>query len=321
MACIERRPRCGDAVAGSQSDKTPLGKIGSIIGSIVGLVGIITTVLAIYGKIAVVKGVLTIGGVAIAGAAGAGAISAAAAAVAVIIIIGMYAADRCLRGEGSSECIAGVVREIVQSFNSALDELFPFTAMHDRVDVVVKSAYWDVVESNFAKVFCTDHAIPQRSEIMRSYYFTPQVCRAAQAAVAGGIAGGVAGVLIGVAVAAAIGCATIILCLFALLIAALIAAAAVLIGALAGGQIAKATTPEADPTDSSGGTIATGALISIRGNMKRRDEDEGANVLWWAETTSPHGMISSGVTQPFTYCDLDMELPTDSCPRAPSPIR
>lgn len=321
MACIERRPKCGDgANSDDASSDTPLGKIGSVLGTTFAIIGAVLSVLKVIGEIAVVNGILTIGGVAVAGAGGAGAISGSAAAIAVIVIVGMYALDRCTQGEGTAECVSGVVREIVQSFSDALEDLFPFTAMHDRVDLVVKSRYWDVVESNYAKVFCTEHPNPEKSEILRTYYFTKKVCNAAKGALLGAIGGAVIGVIVGALAAAAITCLTVILCLFALLIAALIAAVAAIVGAFIGGQIAKAAKDETDPSDDSGSPLSQGSLVSVKGNMQRREEDESANVFWWVSSTTLHGIISSSVPIPYSYCNLDEELPFDDCRRS-DPIR
>ncbi len=315
MPCIERRPKCGEN-SGADTEKTPFGKIGAFIGIIGTIIGVITGVATAVKAVTVTGGILTIGGVAIAGAAGAGSISAALAGITMIIIIGLYVSDRCTQGEGTTECLSGVVREIIASFNSGWDELLPFTAMHNRVDIVVKSRYWDIVEDKNAKVFCTEHPIPRRSEIMRCYYFTNQVCAAAKGSLYGGIAGAAAGVIVGALVAAAIGCATIIFCLLALLVAAIVALVVVIAAALAGGQIAKAVAGSSSPTDASGMSIATGNLVSITGNMKQRDHDEKANVIYWVAVTAPHGIISSTIALPYSYCDLDEQIPTDACPRA-----
>lgn len=305
MACIERRPRCG--AADSPAIPEPISRIGSIIGIIAGLAG------AVGG---VVKGLETVGtiGVSLGGAAG-GAVSGALAAIAVIIIIAVYAFDRCIGTDGLRECIAGVVSEIVQDFSEWTEELFPFTAMHDRVDVVVKSRYWDVVEDGQAKVHCTDEAPPRRSEIMRTYFFTKRVCDTMTGAQIGVTVGAVGGVIAAAAIGAAIGCATVILCIFALILAALVAAIAALVGALIGGQIAKAISDETSPT-SGGVEIAVGDLITIHGNMVKREFDENANVLWWASSSALSGTTPTSIpSSPFSYCEIDDVFTMDACPR------
>ena len=311
MACIDRRPRCGAAEAPVIPE--PLSTIGAAFAWIFGAFGVIATVAGIFEKISVVGGVLQIGGIAIGGAAAAGALAALVAGITIIVIVGVFAMDRCVQGEGLSECVAGVVHEIVESFADALDELFPFSAMHDRVDVVVKSRFWDVVESGDAHVHCTEEAPPRRSEIMRCYYYEGRVCDAASAGIIGAGAGAVAGIIAGALIAAAIGCATVILCLIAIIVAAIVAAVAALVGALIAGQAAKAAGEDETPT-ASGNAIAVGDLVTVRGNMQRREEDDGANVIWWVSGSDLHGRARDGLAQPFSYCDIDEELTMDGCP-------
>jgi hypothetical protein len=208
------------------------------------------------------------------------------------------------------------VSDIEESFGDALQEIFPFSGQHTRVDITVKSFFWDVLEQSNAYVFCTEASYPKRSEIMRSYYYTERVCNAVTGSLIGAAAGGIAGFIAGAAVAAAIGCATVVLCIFALLFAALIAAVAALAGALAGGQIAKAVSDNNMPTTSSGSAIGVGDLVTVNGNMEQRDYDNKANVLWWAQSTSLHGRVLDGTPQPFSYCEIDEQLMVDGCPRA-----
>jgi hypothetical protein len=219
-----------------------------------------------------------------------------------------------VQGEGLRECIAGVVSEVVGSFESFLDELFPFSAMHDRVDVVTKSRFWDVIENGEAFVHCTDEEPPRRSEIMRCYYYDRQVCDAASGAQIGAGVGAAGGVIAAAAVAAAIGCATVILCLIAIIVAVIVAAAAALVGALAGGQIAKAASEDDSPTALTGETLTVSDYVSVHGNMQRREHDDGANVMWWARSTSLHGRASDGLPRPFSYCEVNDELTGDACP-------
>lgn len=305
MACIERRPRCG--TPDSSLVPAPLSKIGSVIGIISGIAGVIG---------GVIKATDTVVGIATAlGAASSGAISGTLGALAVVIIIGVYTFDRCKKTDGLAECVAGVVNEIVQDFSTAIEEIFPFTAQHDRVDVVVKARYWDVVENGNAKVLCTDETPPRRSEIMRCYYFTDRVCNAARGSVIGAGIGGAAGIFAAAAVGAAIGCATVILCVLALLVAAIVAAVAALVGALAGGQIAKAASDDSSPS-ASGTEISVGDLITVNGNMLKREEDEGANVLYWVTSSSLSGeMPATAPSNPFSYCEVDDVFTMDACPR------
>lgn len=296
----------------------PLTSIGSVIGIISTVIGVLIGVGKAIGAISVVNGIITIGGVAITGAAGGGAISGAAAGIAIIVLVGVYAINRCTQGEGLRECVAGVVHAIVQDFSDAAQEIFPFTAMHDRVDLVVKSQYWNVVEDGEAFVHCTEEEPPRRSEIMRCYFYTKRVCDAATGALVGATVGAVAGIIIAAAVAAAIGCATIILCIFALILAAILAAVAALVGAFAGGQIGKAVSEDTTPTASGGSTIAVGDLLTVHGNMQRREYDENANVMWWVNTAAQSGRAPSTIpNNPFSYCEIDEVFAMDGCPRVP----
>ncbi len=311
MACVNpdiRVVRCGDQVGTGESESTPFGKVGAVFGVVGTIIGGITTVITVSEKLLAV--VATLGG-----AASSGALAGLAAGIAVITIVTLYALDRCIEGEGTRDCVAGVINEIVPNFNSAWDELFPFTAMHTRVDVIVKSRFWNKVESNNAFVFCTDDSAEHRSEILRCYFFTERVCKAAQAGIIGAGIGVGAGIIAAALAAAAIGCATVILCLFALLLAVIIVAVAALVGALIAGQIAKASTADANPSASSGAVLSVGDLVSINGNMKKRDEDDKANIFWFARQTSLLGRVPSGIRQPLSYCEINDLIPDnmDGC--------
>lgn len=310
MTCIGRNPRCGDP----SSSPTPTTTVIDIITAISAIGGAIAGAVKFFGEAQAIAAFFG-------GAAGAGAVAGALGAIFVIIAVGIHAHDRCIQGDGNRVCVAGVISHLENSFSSVSDEILPFTAMHDRVDVVVKSRFWDIVEDSNAFVHCTDHEFPQRSEIQRCYYFEPRVCEAAQAGVVGAALGGAAGVAAGAAIAAAIGCLTIVLCIVALIVAALVAATAALIGAFIAGQVAKTAAGDTDPTSSGGQPVVVGDLVSVRGNRKLREHDENAGVLWWVSQTDLHGRISDGASRPFTYCDVDDELTSESCPLPDEPIR
>jgi hypothetical protein len=301
MACENpdiRVVKCGDQTGGGESVSTPFGKIGAVFGVAGTIIGVITTIVTVSEKLLAVVAALG-------GAAASGALAGAATAILLIVVIGLYALDRCVEGRGVSECIAGAINEIITDFNSATDELFPFTAMHTRVDVIVKSRFWNKVESNNAFVHCTDDAAEHRSELFRCYYFTDRVCNAAHGAQVGAAVGAVAAVIAAAAIAAAIGCATVILCIFALLLAIIVAAIAVLVGALIGGQIAKATTDDTAPTSGSGSVLTVGDLVTVKGNLERRDEDQKANLFWFAHETDLLGHVPAGIRQPLSYCEIN----------------
>jgi hypothetical protein len=307
MSCIERNPNCGIGES-KDSVSEPLPQIGSAL-------GILGSIISAGSAIAGAEIVLTI--VKALGGAGAGAIAGALAVILIIISIGVFGLNRCVQGEGLSTCVGGVVSEIDESFGDALQELFPFSGQHTRVDVTVKSFFWDVLEQSNAYVFCTKASYPQRSEIMRSYYYTERVCKAVTGSLIGATVGGIAGIIAAAFVFAALACTTLIFCIFALLLAALIAAVAALIGALIGGQIAKNVSDNNMPTTSSGSAIGIGDLVTVNGNMEQRDYDNKANVFWWVQSTSLHGRVVDSTPQPFSYCEIDEQLMVDGCKRAP----
>ena len=131
------------------------------------------------------------------------------------------------------------------------------------------------------------------------------------------IVGAVAGVGLGIAagVAVAAGCATLILCLLAILVAVLIAVVTVILGAIAGGNIGRAAGEESGPSGETeageGVSLSVGDLITVRGNLAT----VGPRIFWWVEETTYHGEASAGLRQPYSYCDIDLELPagTEGC--------
>jgi hypothetical protein len=310
MACISRVPQCADT-SGPDPISSPLKIFGAIFGVIGGAVGVLGGLGALPGIVA-----------ALGGAAAGGAVTGALAVISVLILIGLFVADRCTEPMGLNQCIAGCVSNIVESFSDAWEYLVPFAAKPNRVDVTVKSFYWDFLEQNQAYVFCSTDPYPMRSEIMLCYYFTDRVCNAGKGSIIGATVGGVAGVIAGAATVAAIGCATIILCIFALILAAIIAAAAAIVGAFIGGNIAQAVTPDNPPAAGSGdgNIVKTGQFVTLNGNMIKNGEDNNANVLWFVHDTQIHGKIADGTHQPYSYCDIDDQFPDgmDGCKRAPT---
>lgn len=318
MACVERNPNCGIGETGG-SVPEPLPQIGSALGVIAAIISAVIGIASAADKIPAI--VSALGGI-----GGGSAISGLFAVVAVIIVIAVFGLNRCTQGKGLRTCIAGAVSFIEESFSDAGQEIFPFTSQHTRVDVTVKSFFWNMLEQSSAFVFCSDASYPERSEIMRCYYYTERVCNAVTGSLVGAVVGGVGGIILGVVIGAAIGCAAsgpfYALCLLlVLLIAAIVAAVAALIGAFIGGQIAKAASDNTQPTSDSGNPIAVGDLVTVNGNMEQRDYDNKANVMWWTSSTSFHGRLRDDTPQPFSYCDIDEQLLQDACPRAPDPIK
>lgn len=298
MTAILRRPRCSNI--SPDVVPNPIPDIWSIVTILSAIVGGVFTAYKFLKALTVLTG------------ATGGATAGLATAVALLVVIGWYLLDRCSPDDkGSSECVAGVVSNIVQDFNSLLDNLLPFTAMHDRIDLVVKSLFWDVVEDNLNYVHCTTEDIPRRSEIMRCYYFTARVCDAGRGAFIGAAVGAIPGIYLAALVAGVL-CTTLWLCLLGLILAVFIVAAFVLAGAFAGGQIAKGEDTE--PLDENGEVIDTGDLMTVKGKMLSRNFDDGANVFWWAESSIQSGNIKDTVeNDPYSYCEVDDEFTMDGC--------
>lgn len=301
MACIEDRPNCGDA----NVDATPesFWEVWGWIILVSGIAGGITTV---WGNLEWLAGITS--------GFYAGAAVGFVVAVLTFIVVLNSARDRCTQSTAEVQCVAGVVSAIVASFSSTRDEWLPWQAMHDRVDLVVKSSYWQVVEAGNAYVFCTEEQPPRRSEIMRCYFFEQRVCSAATGAAVGAAIGAVGGIIAAAFIAAAM-CVTVVLCVLGLILAAAVAAAAVLGGAAVGGQIAKANSTNEDPAADTGQTLAIGNLVTARGPMEPRSYDDGANVIYWVNSAQLHGNSMSA--QPFSYCEINDELAMDGCRSEP----
>jgi len=298
--------------ANCSSDNTPsfwsaLASAASALGTAAGVISALLT----FAKL-IIAGTLTIGvGIILAGVA------------AVLVVLGVIitrGVDSCTQGgdDRVNFCIAGVVNSVSPSFNSASDQIFPFSATQNEIDVVSKSKYWNIIQKSNAFVWCNTDIVQNsdtdNSEIIRVYFYTPAVCNAVIGAAVGAAVVGAAAVVV-VAVAAGIigvGCATFFGCLLALIIAAIIVAVAALLGAFAGGQIAKAASGSTSGTSAGNvGSIAAGDLITCTGPLQIRGDDNGANVFWWCNSFSLSGTISTPA--PFRYCDVDSQFPMDGC--------
>ena len=292
MVCSARPARCGPFPL--TSGVAPLSDVlaALIIGSAAGLV-------IIFGL--GIAGVIPTGG-ATGAAASAGALGGIIAGLVVYfvlmgIIIATWA-DRC-RSSGKTPivCATGVVSDIVENDSPSFGErLFPFTRMHDRVDVVTQSRSWPDIESGGAVVWCTPDRAPRTSEILRCYFFDPQLCAEGVGAIIGGATLGGVGVVAGIAAAAAIGCASIILCILAVVLAILLVAVFVLSGAMIGSAIGHAVSDDSSPSS----FITLGDFVGVAGNIQQRGFDSDANVLWFALEIG-----LGGTTRSRTHCDLD----------------
>ncbi len=187
MVCIARSPRCSGADAPAVPEA--LTDIAAALGLIAVLGAAIISIAAGLGAVSVSGGVLTIGGLSIGTAAGAGLGAAFVGALVVGTVILLSWFDRCRSQLAPPACVAGVVVDLADSFSSAWDEILPFTAQHDRVDLVAKSSFWDLIESGDARVFCTGEPFNRKSEIIRCYFFEARVCAAARGAAISLIAG------------------------------------------------------------------------------------------------------------------------------------
>jgi len=298
------KPTCG-----FQGDSTD--DQAKVIAGILGIVGIFGTIIGLLtgaaGKTLTILGVTGPGLVWLA--------AAGAALVTVITVFSFYY-DRCLEGrEGLDACSAGVINDIVPSLSSTSESIFWFTAQHPRVDVVVKSIYWDLVLQLALFVKCAGD--PDKSPILSGFYKSDQVCAIGLGSTIGAVVGGVLGILAGVAIAAAIGCTATgilyILCLIVvMLIAAIVAVILTLIGAGLGGGIAGSFVDATKPTAEGGNVLRVGDYVTTFGNLITYGNLDGARVYWFVERTVLHGR-STGSPQ-FSFTDPNANLTEDACP-------
>lgn len=304
------KPLCGSA--GQATGDSILSRIVAWLGVISSVGGAVSAVAqAVAAKtIITILGVSATAGMWLAGVAG---------AVVGLIIIVAAVVDRLSSREGLRGCYAGVVTSLTPSFSDFASNVAPYTAQHDRVDVVVKPTYWSLVERGLY-VYCDSDSL--ESPLIRSYDYSSEIVGAAAGSIVGGVAGAVVGILIAAAAAAAIGCATVILCILALLVAFLIALAAVLVFAFAGGQIGRAAAGDCSPTGTPGAGgadagIAAGDYVTVNGNMVLYPEDNNAIVAWWIGSTTVHGRSTSGEgtggSSPFPFTDPRDHLEPDGC--------
>jgi hypothetical protein len=281
------------------------------------ILGVIGTIATVVGTIYTSTQTATIPILGITGS-GVGAIglSAVAAAAAVVLTAFSFWFDRCLSSPtGEEACSAGVIDNIVPSFDDATSYIFPFTAQHDLVSVVTQCQYWPLVQQNagFIHVNPTDN-----SPAIHCYFKSKPVCTAAGGGVIGAVIGGVAGIVVGIIAGAALGCAATgpfyFLCLLlACLIAAIIAAVCALIGAFLGGSIGHAIGGSGFLTVDSGAEPSVGDYITTCGNTIIYGNDEHARVYWFVEHSALHGHSMAPAGQQWIHADPDANLPLDTC--------
>lgn len=317
------KPLCGSV--GQLSGDTILSRIVAVLGGL----GTIGSVAGAIQSVIAATDIITIIGIAAMAGFWAAAVGGAVVGLA---IIGASVVDRLFPPKGLKGCYAGVVTSITPSFSDVQSNFAPYTAQHDRVDVVVKPDYWSLVVRGPNVICDTDS---EDSPLIRGYAFSSEIAGAATGSAIGGVIGAILGILAGAAlaglaagaVAAALGCATVVLCpvaiIVGILVAFVVALVAVLVLALIGGQIGRAIAGDSSPTgtqssdSSAAASIATADYVTINGNMVIYGEDENAIVARWIESTTIHGSSSSGEgtggSSPFPFTDPQDNLNPDGC--------
>ncbi len=301
--------------------KPPPGSTGdstdSLGTTILALLGVLGTIGSLIGIVLKATSVSTIPILGITGmGVGAIGLSAVAGAAAVIITSIAFWYDRCLnKPSGENSCSAGVIDNIVASFNDAVSVVFPFTAQHDMVSVVVQCQFWPLVEQNAGFIYTNT---TDNSPEFRCYYYNKAVCGAEAGAFVGAVVGGVVGIVVGIIAGAALGCAGtgpfyFFCLLLACIIAAVIAAVAALIGAFAGGAIGRAAAGSSSPTTDSGDMPSVGNYITTCGNSIIYGGDQHARVYWFVQHSALHGSSMVPASQQWIHDDPDANLPPDTC--------
>lgn len=320
MANGDQQPPCGGSSGGSTSFWIIVAILSGAVTFVSGVVSVVQWLTGAAAQAGTAANILfTFFGASVPTAVAAGAV---AGGLGTLALIGYSAWNRLWPRDGLQVCYAGVIDDIVEPFNSAVDYLFPFTAQHDRADVVIKPNYWNFVEASPEQyIYCNDDSMS--SPLIHTYYRTQQVVAAVVGSLYGGAVGAGVGIALGILAGAAIGCATVILCLFALLIAAIVAIACALAGAFAGGNIAAAAAGNqgpsgTDPSDGGKKTLSVGDYVSVNANLVVYPDDNSAWVAWWGEHTTDHGTSTfgegTGGGAPYNFADPRDHLVPDACP-------
>jgi hypothetical protein len=295
------RPKCGVNIPSGTPSATTI------------IVGTVGTVFSVGSAIATIYKVVTAGSTLYPIAA------AAVAAAAVVATVIFFAVERCDQNpSGAQGCMAGVIESLTPAFTgSASDYVFAFSSPHDRVDVVVKQDYWDLIDAESEYVFCST---ADQSPMVPCFYYNPAVCNAGIGAAVGATVGAVAGLLIAAAAVAAIGCATWILCILALIVAIIIAVAAAILGAVSGGQIGRAATKQPGPMSSGNQLIPpqpllAGDYVSEQGNLVKSGDLNNALVFYFVQHTTLHGHSLGSPS--YSHADPDQNLVPDACQLTP----
>ena len=225
------------------------------------------------------------------------------------------ALQHLIEPDGVHRCYAGVLNEIVRAFSSAWDYVFPWTAEHERYDVVLNAKYWDipVLGGGQPYVWCADN-----SPLIRSYQRHDGVIGAALGSIVGAVVGGLLGIgVFGPMVAGLLACLAAFpigfLCLlFAFLLIFLVSAASTVVAAILGGNFGHAvgvTTSTGRGTTPLRAEVGTFLTVK-RGNLVQYGADYNAVVAYWAHDIALCGQCRRA-NPPFSFEDADQP---DACP-------
>jgi hypothetical protein len=252
-------------------------------------------------------------------------IAAAAAALITWLVISDFYYKNCLDSPRPIPvCSAGVIEASFAAFSSVTDQIFAFAATHDRIDVVVKSIYWDLVSKDAPYVNCAPNNDPpydDKSPMLSEFYHNDAVCRAGLGGSIGALAGGVAGTFLGVLAAGAIASLSCgpfawLCAILAIVVAIIVAVVSAVIGAVVGSQIGRAADPSrALPIDPTApdfpSSLSVGDYVSTSGTLMSDSDANGMYVYWFVDNTHRHGQSPN--KPPFSYKDPDANLGRDAC--------
>jgi hypothetical protein len=310
------RPTCGGkgVVASGVSLGTAALLVGAAVLSILGINFLITNDFTAFINV-ILKG-LDLEPVATAmGAAAVGMIAIVAATTAIIIIYTVWSSYLQLAAsppEGDPGCVAGVVNDVIDAGSNF------FQLAHGRINVVVKTIYWTVIDGTSFNppltpsfIWCSvcsncppsvwppgvnagDAGNIGCSPMLPCYYRSQRVVNAAAGlaigATVGAAVGAVLGTMAGVAAMAALGCTVtlalapicilfvVLAILVAVAITALVALAWGAIGAAIGGSIGRDSAPAAG----SAGAIMVGNYVMLMGNLVQVPDANGSNAIYFA---------------------------------------
>jgi hypothetical protein len=305
LAAVAVATTVGGVVSGLVGFKAAADAIGAGVVTVAGWVASVASKVGLS-----IPALSSAGGLALA------AIIAVAVVTAVLISVWAWESHKAICGPppfGKFACVSGVINSVIAGFAQGHSQVFGFTGNQPQIDVVVKGDYWPtVILDNPSFVWCAGcqncppaaagpaagaGGDPGCSPMLLCYYRNNQVCSASQGgaigATIGAALGAVAGVIGAVWALGALGCTItgpftwlcwIILALI-LLVVILVVVLVAVIGSVIGTQRGKASAGgSAAPTTGGAGAtpLATGAYVSVRGNLVQARPALGANALWFA---------------------------------------